>query len=112
MTDEPATDEHRATSEGGVDDAGIRVLLTRLARPHPSGGHSIERAAVLAAGADFTVAMAWIEAHGGEPEAPVVARAPRGLHSARLSAPAAGGATPTRFILPAAALAGDRPPPG
>jgi len=45
------------------------------------GRHGRERAALLAEGADFDVTMAWIVAHGGEPEAAVVATASRGgLH--------------------------------
>ena len=46
-----------------MDDEAIRALLSRLARPHPSGGQAIERAALLAAGADFTQVIAWIDAH-------------------------------------------------
>ena len=89
----------------GHDDEAMRLLVTRLARPHRSGGRVVERASLLASGADFAAAMAWLEAHGGEPEAlPAASAAPRrGLHSARLSA-RDGDATPLRFILPAAAL--------
>ena len=43
-----------------MDDDAIRSLLTRLGRAHPSGGTVIERAAILAEGADFDVVMAWI----------------------------------------------------
>jgi hypothetical protein len=35
-----------------VDDDAIRTLVTRLSRPHASGGAVIERAAILAEGAD------------------------------------------------------------
>jgi hypothetical protein len=35
-----------------VDDDAIHILVTRLARPHISGGEAIERAAILAEGAD------------------------------------------------------------
>jgi hypothetical protein len=89
-----------------VDDDAIRALVTRLARPHPSGGEVIERAAILAEGADFAAIMAWIIAHGGKPEATVSAGPRRGLHGSRLSD--SGGAeprTPLRFVLPAGALA-------
>src|SRR2546423_15421599 len=82
------------------DDDVIRLLIARLARPHRSGGHAIERATLLAAGADFGAVMTWIHAHGGEPEAPV-ARSARGLHGARH---AARDPSPLRFILPAGAL--------
>ena len=63
----------------------------------------IERASLLAEGSDFDAVIAWIEAHGGEPEAPAVPRSQGGLHSSRMAAPA--DATPLRFILPAGALA-------
>jgi hypothetical protein len=89
-----------------VDDDAIRALVTRLARPHPSGGEVIERAAILAEGADFAAIMAWIIAHGGKPEATVSAAPRRGLHGSRLHD--SGGAeprTPLRFVLPAGALA-------
>jgi hypothetical protein len=84
-------------------DDDLRALVARLARPHRSGGAVVERAAILAAGADFNAVMAWIEQHGGEPEAPPVRRAARGggLHGSRASAAAE---VPLRFILPAGAL--------
>ena len=80
-------------------DDEMRDLIARLSRPHRTGGRVIERAALLSAGSDFNAAIAWIEAHGGEPEAPVAPRARGGLHSARFEA-AAADATPLRFILP------------
>ena len=86
-----------------MDDDTIRFLLKRLARPHPSGGTVIERAAILAEGADFDAVMAWIVAHGGQPEERAVVAAGRGLHSAR-SDSGAGSQTPRRFVLPADAL--------
>ena len=51
-----------------MDNDEIRVLLTRLARPHRSGGTVVERAAILAEGADFPMVMAWIGDHDGKPE--------------------------------------------
>jgi len=90
----------------GVDDEAIRALVTRLARPHSSGGEVIERAAILAEGADFAAVMAWILAHSGTPEAAVAASPSSGLHGSRLGY---GGEArpqmPVRFILPAGALA-------
>lgn len=80
--------------------------MTRLARPHPSGGEVIERAAILAEGADSAAVMVWIAAHAGIPEATVAAPARHGLHGSRLND--SGGAeprTPLRFVLPAGALA-------
>lgn len=89
-----------------VDDDEIRALVTRLARPHRSGGEVIERAAILAEGADSAAVMAWITAHAGIPEA-TAATAPRhGLHGSRLGdGGGAGSPTPLRFVLPAGALA-------
>jgi hypothetical protein len=88
-----------------TDDEAIRALVIRLARPHPSGGEVIERAAILAEGADFAAVMTWILAHSGTPES-AVAPAGQGLHGSRLTY---GGRTapqdPVRFILPAGALA-------
>jgi len=68
-----------------VDDEAIRSLLTRLGRRDPSGGTVIERAALLAEGADFDAVMEWILTHGGEPEAPPAARSQGG----RLAGPQA-----------------------
>jgi hypothetical protein len=85
-----------------MDDSQIKTLVTRLSRPHPSGGVVIERAALLAAGSDFPQVMAWITAHAGEPEATAAAPLRRGLHSARLTErDAANPSPPARFVLPA-----------
>lgn len=89
-----------------MDDEDIRLLVTRLARPHPSGGQVIERADLLAAGADFTSIMAWITDHAGIPDAAIASAPRRGLHGSRLHD--GGGdqsATPLRYVLPAGALA-------
>jgi hypothetical protein len=89
-----------------MDDDAICALVTRLARPDGSGGDVIiERAAILAEGADFTAIMAWVMAHGGKPEA-VAPTAPKGgLHGSRLiDGGEAGSPTPVRFVLPAGAL--------
>jgi hypothetical protein len=90
-----------------MDDDAIRELVTRLARPHPSGGEVIERAGILAAGADSAVVMAWIADHDGVPEAAAAAPGSSGLHGARLGGRGAQSATPVplRFVLPAGALA-------
>jgi len=86
-------------------DEEIRVLLSRLARRHPSGGTVIERAAIVAEGADSAAVVAWILDHAGKPEAAVDMSSKRGLHSPRLS----GGTgseprAPARYVLPAGAL--------
>jgi hypothetical protein len=86
-------------------DAEIHALVKRLARPHPSGGDVVERAALLASG-DFAAAMAWIADHGGVAEAMASEAPRRGLHGPRLGL--SGGAetrTPLRFVLPAGSLA-------
>jgi hypothetical protein len=88
-----------------VDDNAIRSLLTRLGRGHPSGGTVIERAAILAHGADSEAVMTWIAAHGGRPETAVETSPRHGLHGSRLHA--SGGSeprAPARFVLPAGEL--------
>ncbi len=88
-----------------MDDDAIRALLTRLARPDRSGSQVIERAAILAAGADSAAVITWITDHAGVPEA-IAASTPRhGLHGARIdNRDGAQAATPLRFVLPAGAL--------
>ena len=89
-----------------MDDDAICALVTRLARPHASGGQVIERAAILAEGADFAAIMAWVIAHGGKPETTVPAVSRRGLHDSWVSdSRGAGAGTPLRFVLPPGALA-------
>jgi hypothetical protein len=88
-----------------MEDDAIRTLVTRLSRPHRSGGDVIERAAIMAAGGDSAEVLAWIVAHDGQPEIQPTADSPRGLHSARLG----GGegtefATPRRYVLPPGVL--------
>jgi hypothetical protein len=101
-TTEPSgSDDDADTTAPVVDDDEMRLLVTRLARPHRSGGRAIERASLLSSGADFDAAMAWIESHGGEPELPAASRSSGGLHSARLSGNAPA---PLRFVMPAGAL--------
>jgi len=88
-----------------MDDPEITTLVTRLSRPHPSGGVVIERAAILAAGGDFPAVMDWIIAHAGVPEATATTTRSGGLHGSRMKG---GDATPSRaplrFVLPASAL--------
>lgn len=88
-----------------MDDVEINELVSRLSRAHPSGGVVIERAAILAAGADFPAIIAWITARAGAPDtAPAPARG-GGLHGARLAGTGAGASRPPqRYVLPASAL--------
>ena len=88
-----------------MDDDAIRSLVARLARPRPGGGATIERAAILAEGADFDAVMTWIAAHGGQAEAATKSSPRHGLHGAQLRATgSAQSRAPARFILPAGAL--------
>jgi hypothetical protein len=92
--------------ENAAGDAEIRAIVKRLARPHSSGGEVIERAAILAEGADFAAVMEWITAHAGIPEAQVAKVPSHGLHGSRLSySGKVEPRTPLRFVLPAGALA-------
>ncbi|HET9902053.1 MAG TPA: hypothetical protein VFR46_13470 [Actinomycetes bacterium] len=88
-----------------MDDQTIRSLVTRLARAHPSGGTVVERAAIVAEGADSRAVVSWIVDHGGTPEAAVPTAQRRGLHGSLLHA---GGNSepraPSRYVLPAGAL--------
>jgi hypothetical protein len=87
-----------------VEDEEIRALVTRLARPHGSGGAVVDRAALLANGGDFGAVMAWITARGGIAEE-VVSTARGGLHDQHFDArPGAEAQTPRRFLLPPGAL--------
>ncbi len=89
-----------------MDDDAIRVLLSRLARPHASGGKVIERAAMLAEGADFPELIAWIDAHHGEPESTAPASSAGGLHGSRMSAGGGGRErAPQRYVLQSRELA-------
>jgi hypothetical protein len=85
-----------------VNDLEITTLIRSLSRPHPSGGVVIERAAILASGADSPEIIDWIITHSGTAETPAVRS--RGLHGARLHADVDRASHPTRFILPADTL--------
>ena len=90
-----------------VDDVAIRALVVRLCRPHPSGGDVIERAAILAEGADSADIVGWITDHAGQPETATPKRPGGlhgGLHSARAADSAQAGRAPLRYVLPAGAL--------
>jgi hypothetical protein len=87
------------------NDDEIRALLSRLSRRHASGGSVIERAAIVAEGADSAAVVAWILDHEGEPEAAAVSSSMRGLHSPRVSEPIGPSPrAPARYVLPAGAL--------
>ena len=88
-----------------MNDLEITTLVTKLGRPHPSGGIVIERAAIQAAGADYPAVIDWILTHEGTPETAAVSKKSGGLHGSRINDgndPKAKQAL--RFVLPAAAL--------
>jgi hypothetical protein len=88
-----------------MDDDQILALVKRLARPHASGGAVIERAAILAEGADFASVMAWITDHDGHAEPTVAAGSTHGLHGSRLTdAGTEQRRTPLRYVLPTGTL--------
>ena len=104
LSDDAADPRDRGTTTAyAIDDGEISALVARLARPHPSGGVVIERAAILAAGTDLRAVTDWIVAHGGHPEALAAAPA-RGLHG-----PATESRRPLRFVLPSGAGSASRP---
>jgi hypothetical protein len=65
----------------------------------------IERAGIVAEGAESAAVVAWILDHAGEPEAAAEGSPSRGLHSPRVSGPAEPvPRAPARYVLPAGAL--------
>ncbi len=88
-----------------MDDDAIRTLVTRLARPHASGGQVIERAAILAEGADSGAVLTWIKDNDWEPEDLAPPAAIGGLHGARrVDAGATRAQAPLRYVLPPGGL--------
>ncbi|HWD64570.1 MAG TPA: hypothetical protein VG405_05310 [Solirubrobacteraceae bacterium] len=84
-----------------MDDGAIVALVTRLARPHSSGGKVIERAAIMAEGSDSPAVIAWILSHAGVPESATPATATQdGLHGSRLAGPDEDSRVPLRYVLP------------
>jgi hypothetical protein len=86
-----------------MDDASIHAIVARLARPHPSGGKVIERAAIVAEGDSATEVVDWIIGRAGHGEAAGPARA-GGLHGARFAGTVRNDGPPLRYILPAGVL--------
>jgi len=87
-----------------MDEHEITELVTRLSRPHSSGGMVIERAAILAAGTNLPEVIDWIESRAGKPETESPASRGGGLHGSRLSGPDGATRAPLRYVLPAGAL--------
>jgi hypothetical protein len=95
-----------------MDEGSIRSVVRRLSRQHPSGGQVIERAAVVAEGADSGAILAWITDHDGRPEARAPMKSRGGLHRARLAGDnGMGSGAPQRYVLPPDALAEASPAP-
>jgi hypothetical protein len=86
-----------------TDDETIRKLLMRLSRQDRSGGRVIERAAILAEGADSQSIVAWVLAHDGQPEVLAPAGGRGGLHGSRLNGDMSSS-TPRRYVLPPGVL--------
>ena len=101
--DQPEDTASEAPDTTAGDDDATRAIVTRLARRHPSGGRVVERAAILAEGADCAAVVAWIMAHAGQPEAAVTSSR-GGLYGARLSDSVSDSRPPVRYVLPAGAL--------
>jgi hypothetical protein len=88
-----------------IDDDAVREVVVRLARPHRNGGYVVDRAAILAEGADAVAILAWIIASAGVPEAASTSSKNRGLYGSLFSAEGtAPPKNPARYILPAGAL--------
>ncbi|ADB51442.1 hypothetical protein [Conexibacter woesei] len=88
-----------------IDDSTIHALVVRLARPDAAGGHTVERAAMLAEGSDFAEIEAWILKMGGEPQTSSRKATGSGLWAERDSAGRArAAAPPQRYVFPANAL--------
>jgi len=102
----PDTAPEVQISLDGVDDAAIRRTVARLARPHPSGGDVVERAAILAEGTQAQAILAWIAAHDGVPQSAPPRSTGRGLHGTpRGDSGATQSSKPARYILPSGAIA-------
>ncbi|HWH96057.1 MAG TPA: hypothetical protein VNT03_19495 [Baekduia sp.] len=88
-----------------ASEEDIRALVARLSRPHPSGGRVIERAAIMAEGANSAAIMEWLEAASWLPEEAIASSAHRGgsgLHGMRREAERGGARAqaPRRYVSP------------
>jgi hypothetical protein len=89
-----------------MDEQAIRAVVTRLSRQHPSGGRVIERAAVVAEGADSRMILDWITSHDGKPEDQPAETSAGGLHRGRMDGSrSATASAPRRYLLPPDTLA-------
>jgi hypothetical protein len=101
-----SAEERPAPAGPETNTTDIPALVARLGRPHASGGTVVERAALMAEGADLDATVTWILAHGGEPEIGGRPAPQGGLHGPRSNSAgtSAGSQTPRRFVLPPGAL--------
>jgi hypothetical protein len=87
------------------DEQMVRELVTRLSRQDRRGASVIERAAILAEGANTELIVTWILDHGGQPEAPASASGRGGLHGGRLQGRGANDTdAPRRYVIPPGVL--------
>ena len=98
-------------AENLPENDAIRTVVARLSRPHRSGGAVIERAAIMAEGAASTDILAWIVAHAGEPEVAASKAPARGLYGSGFGGGVTAPRGPSRYVLPADALAVPRAQP-
>jgi hypothetical protein len=86
-----------------LDDDAIRALVKRLSRRHSSGGEVIERAAILAEGANSAAILTWIEEHDWLPEELVPTAATpgsmSGIHGMTRSGERTRPRNPSRYVL-------------
>lgn len=87
-------------AEPHTDEDELRAVVERLSRRDRLGGRVIERAAIMAEGDRSSDLIAYLDAHGWEPEAPVATstRGGGGLHGAREQR-AAAPTQPARYLL-------------
>jgi hypothetical protein len=88
-----------------ASDEEIRALVARLSRPDRNGGRVIERAAIMAEGANSAAILDWLAASSWKPEEPVASTAERGgsgLHGMRRESERgrAQAQAPRRYISP------------
>jgi hypothetical protein len=89
--DDPASDEQ------------IRALVARLSRSHRDGGRVIERAAIMAEGANRAAILDWITARAWAPEdaaEEATGRGGSGMHGMRREAQALRARAPRRYVSP------------
>ena len=85
-------------------ELAVRAIVTRLSRPSASGEAVIERAAIMAEGANSHAIISWILTHGGRPGVSAAYAPARGLHGARSSGGLGRSSSPSHYVLPAGIL--------